>query len=78
MNLDRWTPNREAVAVAERLERARAERQALERLARDPEAEPAIVLFRPGDVCGDCGAPLTIHAPDRASCPNHGCDPLPF
>ncbi len=48
------------------------------RIGLDPEAEPSIVLFRPGDVCGDCGAPLEVLDPEHARCQNHGCDPFPF
>jgi hypothetical protein len=48
------------------------------RIALDPESEPPIVLFRAGDVCGDCGAPLVIRGPESAACPNCGPDAIPF
>lgn len=49
------------------------------RLDLDPESEPAIVLFRVGDVCGDCGGPLKIVSPQEAYCPHcRNADPLPF
>jgi len=78
MNLDKWPTIPDAARIAARMEQDRREREALERMSRDPEAEPAIVMFRAGDVCGDCGAPLDIRAPDAAACPNCGPNALPF